>query len=46
MVVLLTDDASIPSHILQAYPVSCANDRSIYVRLMNTSNIDVKLQAG
>jgi len=46
MVVPLPDAASIPSHILPAYTVSCANDRSVYVRLMNTSNIDVELQVG
>ena len=38
--------AIIPSHILPAYTVLCANDRSVYVRLMNTFNIDVELQAG
>ena len=42
----LPDSSSIPSHIFPAYTVSCASDRTVYVRLMNTSNIDVELQAG
>ena len=42
----LPDSASIPSHILPAYTVSCASDRTVYVRLMNTSNIDIELQSG
>ena len=46
MVVPLPDAASIPSHILPAHTVSCASDISVYIRLMNTSNIDVELQAG
>ena len=46
MVVPLPDSASIPSHIFPAYTVSCASNRTVYVRLMNTSNIDVELQAG
>ena len=46
MVVPLPDAAGIPSHILLAYIVSCASDRSVDVCLMNTSNIDVELQTG
>ena len=38
--------SSIPSHIFPAYTVSCASDRTVYVRVMNTSNITVELQAG
>ena len=44
VVVLLPDLASIPSHLLPAYTFSCASDRTIDVRLMNTSHIDVELQ--
>ena len=46
MVVPLPDSVSIPYHILPAYTVSCAGDRTVFVRLMNTSNIDFELQAG
>ena len=46
MVVPLPDSSGIPSHIFPAYTVSCASDGTVYVRLMNTSTIDVELQAG
>ena len=46
MVVHLPDSASIPSHIFPAYTVSCASDRTVYVRLMNTSNIYDEIQTG
>ena len=46
MVVPLPDSSSIPSLIFPAYTVSCASDRTVYVCLLITSNIDVELQAG
>ncbi len=39
-----SDDSS--SQLLPVYAVCQAQDRSIPVRLMNTSNVDIELQAG
>ena len=46
MVVPLPDSVIILTNVLPASKVSCASDRSIYVYLMNTSNIDFELQTG
>ena len=41
-----SDSPSVPSTVLAAYSVCQASSRSVPVRLMNTSNFDIKLHAG
>jgi len=46
MVSPISDNLTLPSNILAAYSVCRVQGRTLPVRIMNTSNVDIELHAG